>query len=30
MGFIAYVLFISLFIGMALGLYYSLKAVKLI
>lgn len=30
MGFIAYVLFMSIFTGMALGLYYGLKAVKLI
>ncbi len=30
MGFIAYVLFTSLFIGIALGLYFGLKAVKLI
>ncbi|NJK42064.1 MAG: cytochrome b6-f complex subunit PetL [Acaryochloridaceae cyanobacterium SU_2_1] len=30
MGFIAYILFISVFIGMALGLYFGLKAVKII
>ncbi|WP_299490513.1 cytochrome b6-f complex subunit PetL [Acaryochloris sp. IP29b_bin.137] len=30
MGFIAYILFLSLFTGIALGLYYGLKAVKLI
>lgn len=30
MGFIAYVLFTGLFIGIALGLYFGLKAVKLI
>ncbi|WP_299412446.1 cytochrome b6-f complex subunit PetL [Acaryochloris sp. IP29b_bin.148] len=30
MGFIAYVLFLSTFTGIALGLYYGLKAVKLI
>jgi len=30
MGFVAYVLFTGTFIGMALGLYYGLKAVKLI
>lgn len=30
MGFIAYILCLGLFTGIALGLYYGLKAVKLI